>query len=564
MDDAPNIIKQYSKEVSSEERSELAREILEKRKEYRGLLEQKAKYESVVNEFEQEETGVQERIDEKSGAFLGKTRNVFSLRRDKGELKGVQTQKEIAQKEIDRLTKALYELDYSFDKSEKRGTFIPEVHTLLRTFYEKEQQKWRNAPYNKEDIKRYFDPEYLATLSIEDYEELMRRFPSQMVTHVTRQGVRDHTGHMYHTAGVGDHANGFEEIVSEGILRSPLSVYLKDGLTSKAIEKILQLEQVETKEEALKILDKITNDVQLGGSYADKNAVHFACEEVADSYYGSETGNEIFIVFPSALVASQYFFQGEIHEGGSGYWNDKWVWDKDGKGMDINAGIVFIPAEAQVDPQTGSRYQIEDGKAEVNEDHVQQMQSFFDAPGFIETAQKITEAMEKALYETSGKKQRDLEKDIEKKIRASLVRDFGVEDKRVQDAILDYKSLQVHLYRDTDDYETRKAVTIAEALKKQGVYYREAAETVSSEEYWGKYFRTHADKKPSKIVYYKGTDPTKALREWNPAANKSEDPNIGFPERRTEASKSAVAIKGMDNFTSLARGVIDEYYRIAV
>jgi hypothetical protein len=563
VDEIPNIIKQYSKEVSSTERAELAREILKKRKEYRSLLEQKAEHESAVDEFGREETGVQERIDEKSGAFLGKARNVFSLRRDKGELKGVQTQKEIAQKEIDRLTEALYELDCSFDTSEKRGTDIPEVYSLLRSFYRKEQQKWQNAQYNKEDIQRYFDPEYLATLSIEDYEELMIRFPSHMVTHVTRQGIRDHTRHIFHTAGVGEHTNGFEEIVSDGILRSPLSVYLKDGLTREAIEKILHLDDMGTKEEALKRLDTITGDAQLDGSYADKNSVHFACEDVADAYYGSETGNEIFIVFPSALIASQYYFQGEICEEGGGYWNDKWVWDKDGKGMDINAGIVFIPAEAKVDPKTGSRYQVENGAAIVNKDHVQQMNDFFEATQFIDTSQKIMKAIQEASQQEpleQRKRDRIIQENLEP-FRTMLVSDFGIEDKRVQDAILDYTTLNdIRIHKDSEDYKTTKESTITVKLKKQGVYFREAKETVSSQKYWEKYFHTHSDKKPSKIVYYQGANPTKALSAWIPRFNKSEDPNIGFPERRIVGSSSAIATKGMENFESLAKEVIDEYY----
>ncbi|MDP7068945.1 MAG: hypothetical protein QF815_00325, partial [Candidatus Peribacteraceae bacterium] len=73
-------------------------------------------------------------------------------------------------------------------------------------------------------------------------------------------------------------------------------------------------------------------------------------------------------------------------------------------------------------------------------------------------------------------------------------------------------------------------------------------------------FHTHSDKKPSKIVYYQGANPTKALSAWIPRFNKSEDPNIGFPERRIVGSSSAIATKGMENFESLAKEVIDEYY----
>ena len=119
------------------------------------------------------------------------------------------------------------------------------------------------------------------------------------------------------------------------------------------------------------------------GSYMDKMAIHFATEEVADCYYGAEKGNEIFIAYPSAYIASQYYFQGKLNAGDSGYWNDQWVWANEERGIDLNTGLVFIPEEARVDRETGSRYELDENKNPVIDKALQEGISFSEAKNKI-------------------------------------------------------------------------------------------------------------------------------------------------------------------------------------
>jgi hypothetical protein len=89
-----------------------------------------------------------------------------------------------------------------------------------------------------------------------------------------------------------------------------------------------------------------------------------------------------------------------------------------------------------------------------------------------------------------------------------------------------------------------------------------AENTVSSREYWEKHFQENPDQRPSKIVYYSGGDPSRALNEWrekNGIVKQTKDPTYGFAEHHV-ADNSAEANMGKDRFASLARKVIDDRF----
>jgi hypothetical protein len=68
--------------------------------------------------------------------------------------------------------------------------------------------------------------------------------------------------------------------------------------------------------------------------YAADTSVHMAKELVANSTYGGETDNEIFYIFPSDVIASQFDYASnaspdlreKMHEE---KWNDIFVWPND-------------------------------------------------------------------------------------------------------------------------------------------------------------------------------------------------------------------------------------------
>ena len=189
-----------------------------------------------------------------------------------------------------------------------------------------------------------------------------------MVTHVSRRGVRDHFG-SFHQGGLYEYHNGFDALLETKRFKSGLGVKLEQDTKDAYVAESLKLEERASREEALSQVDRIVNETGWS-SFADHSAVHFATEAVADAYYGTERGNEHFVDLPSVLIAAQYEFGGYHGQGlekasGDFQRNDLWVWEKDKEGIPIDAGVVFLPADTQVDPETGSRYALTENKQAV-------------------------------------------------------------------------------------------------------------------------------------------------------------------------------------------------------
>ncbi len=336
MEKPPQFIKEFSKEKSPEERQQAAQEIKAKRAEHfaekrtqterQGELQQATSERELALAEKLEAVGkLENEITELSTSRLGKISNYFQLRKLRADVA-------VGQRTYDKLKQQQdIEIAEGRGTSEKLGSeetppALQEAKAMLGNFYKDQKQKWAKSEYTKEDITKYFSEENLASLSLEDYALLLKRFPREIVAHVTRQGIRDHLGLIDHRAGAGAYADGFMKMIEDGRLRSPLGVYLVEGEKEQAIARFLHLDNFKTKEEAMGHLATLTSERQGGaGSYADRMAVHFATEEVVDTYYGSEKGNEIFVAYPSAYIASQYYFSGQLNESGGGYWNDQWV-----------------------------------------------------------------------------------------------------------------------------------------------------------------------------------------------------------------------------------------------
>jgi len=584
MEKEPRFIKEFSKEQSPEERRQAAEQIKAKRAEYfaekrtkierqRELQESITERERALVEMLNEINALEAEIERLSSSGLSKLMNYFKLRKLRADLVvGQRTYEELKQQQ----EQALGELKVLSEQlsSEETPPALQEAREMLRKFYRRQKEKWANSEYTKEDITRYFSEEHLASLSLEDYVLLLKRFPSEMVTHVTRQGIRDHIGMIYHTVDVGAYADGFMKMVEDGRLRSPLGVYLVESAKEEAIAKFLKLDRFKTREEAMAYLEKITNPQRQGepGSYADKMAVHFATEEVADAYYGSERGNEIFIAYPSAYIASQYYFNGQLTEGGGGYWNDQWVWANEERGMDLNAGIIFIPEEARVDRNTGSRYELDENKNPmINVDYKAALQRVVDSPDFYDFADRVMEITGKLTQRWDElnltEQNRELLKQLEP-FRQRLEREFGITDPRLQFTILDYQTLfglEVHKKLkekgQEDPFNSIDSI-IEGALEREGILYREAKDTISSKEFWENYFSQRPNKRPAHIVYYKGKDPTQALREWQERhglCKKAKSKDLGFKERMIPRT-APEATAGLERFRSIAIKVIEDYF----
>lgn len=583
MEKPPQFIKEFSKEESPEERQKAAQEIRAKRAEHFAekhtqterqteLQQATSERERVLAEQLESVSNLENEITELSTSRLGKILNYFQLRKLRADVAvGQRTYDELKQQQDTEVA----EQQAISEKlgSEETPPALQEAKAMLTNFYKGQKEKWARSEYTKEDITENFSEERLASLSLEDYALLLKRFPEEMVAHITRQGIRDHIGHMYHTASEGVYADGFMKMVEDGRLRSPLGVYLVDGEKEQAIARFLHLDNFKTREEALDYLGTLVSERQGdAGSYVDRMAVHFATEEVADCYYGSEKGNEIFVAYPSAHIASQYYFSGQLNESGGGYWNDQWVWANEEKGMDLNAGLVFIPEEAKVDRKTGSRYELdENGNPIKNSEYQDAYRRVADSPDFHDFANQVMEITGKLNQSWDSPnllpKNRELLERLEP-FRLRLEQEFSITDRRLQMAILNYRNLfsldiQKRNQEEGRDDPFHSVDSVIEgAMKEEGILYAEAKDVISSKEFWEARFAENPVKRPSKVVYYKGSSPTRALFEWRDAQGirkKAKDKDIGFSERHIERN-APQATAGLDRFKILAEKVIEDHF----
>ena len=545
---APQFIKQFSKQESPEERTRLAREIREKRSENfaanKELGEKNGELQKKIADIKE----LEELIADLSGTGLSRLMNYFKLRNLQAQLSGERN-------------------DYI--DSQKDKIILPDMmepKKMLDNFYAGEKKKWENSPYSKEDIEINFSEEHLSSLSLEDYALLMKRFPNQMVAHVTRQGVRDHTGMLWHTKGEGEFHNGFVKMMEDGRLRSPLGIALVEKEKEKAMEIFLHLDKFSSKDEALENLEKYTREDQGNhyegvGEYVDSMSIHFATEQVADRLYGGEKGNEFFFAIPSAQIASQYYFNGQLRDSSGGQRNDQWVWANEEKGININSGLVFIPEKIQVSKENGSKYELDENKnRKVYQENIEDLKRLMKYDDLNDLV--------KSLQRTAGETGKNLSE-----LNIELREKCGIQNEKLANYMISNPKLMSNLenlsnayYFVDDDEVERLNQKVDERLKnildEGDILYEMAKDATPAKDYWENYFNNHPEQRPSKIVYYNG-DPTTALENWqikNGLKKRSDREDLGF-EERSVSRDSSHATAGMGRFKAIAEKVIDDYYQ---
>ena len=270
-------------------------------------------------------------------------------------------------------------------------------------------------------------PEALAQLSTEEYVRLWQHLSPHYMSHVTRQGVRDHSEMREHTAGMGEFQNGFMSALKGGKRLAPWSQLhdgfnISDGITANDVRKVLGKElwgdQARFKAEEVRrraaenvlaknkflrdefgnSTDKLVADddgylkkladaefaslcideLPMEGNkptnmdpWINKTSVHMAHDDVLSDYYGGESGNEVFFIFPTDVIRTQFFINNQStpylysrhvnrsHDARRN--NDSAVheyanYDGLGHELTIDAGLVFLPKSTKVDRATGSKY----------------------------------------------------------------------------------------------------------------------------------------------------------------------------------------------------------------
>lgn len=621
----PGFIKEFSKKHDSARRAELAGEIRAERKVYfdrqKGLKGQRAEQGEEVDTKEinlakqaKRLQQLEDQLTRLSESWFGRAWNFFKIRGLRSKAKTTQEGYEKALQESNTQKELLEAVTEELVAPGVPPEF-EQARRMVNSFYAGQKEKWANTPYNKEDLVHYFSENHLAKLTLAEYALLLKRFPGEMVAHVTRQGIRDHLGHGDHTLGLDQFVASFVEILKDMRLKSPFGVHLEEGLKEEAVARCLGLGVfIHSREQAEGYLRQILRPTGGPSSYADKLSVHFAAEEVADLYYGSEKGNEIFFAFPSVYIASQfYFLASTLVEGSRSYWNDQWVLSRDGQGMDLNSGLIFIPKSALVDRQTGSRYKLnQELNPVVNKRYIDTINRVVESEEFdkfsaevdaiqIEHEEQINDILRQKMddfrFQYGGQELKHRLLELQTQTRSQLAPllseklkpyidllqgKFDITDQQLIDVLTDHRML-ARLQQGKES--VRKGYTdpfgkpytldffASECLRNKAILFELAENPISSQEYWESYFQTYPDLKPARVVYYEGDDPTRTLQQWkreNGIVNraKGEKDRFGFEEHYAsslegeELEKTLQEVTGFDptRFESIAREVIDKYF----
>lgn len=166
--------------------------------------------------------------------------------------------------------------------------------------------------------------------------------------------------------------------------------------------------------------------------YPDITATHLAAQMVSDEYYGGERGNEVFFVYPSDVLASQYAFTfngGEkdfTRPQSETKWNDVFVWtDPNNLGVPVDSGIVFLPEKTPVDPETGSKYASEIKVVDGQEKRVM-IEDTTLVSSFIEWGKKMDDQSTLKQAFTAYKDERNYhrQEDLKENCLAAFVREL--------------------------------------------------------------------------------------------------------------------------------------------
>ena len=455
---------------------------------------------------------------------------------------------------------------------EKQKSEIPDPRKTIEEYKEKALL----VPLTNEQKRELLKPEVLAELSMPEYISLWRRLNPNFLTHVTRQGFRDHNGMVYHSSGIGEFSARFTTILDDNKQLRPIMEIR--GLLSRDDNTIRELisKSVLTasdEAEALTRFDSFINhSIASAPAYPDRTSIHFAVEDVLNTYYGAEDGNEVFFVFPTDVIASQRTFgcEGRVNLNSSGDYpsaNNLFVWgpvESEGN-LSLDAGIVFLPKSKVVDPSTGSKFASEarfvNGKVELKLIEDSELVNKFvtwgttlnDESGIIQAASRVN--MREITTET-------------------FIHEIADELAKIgmgQDAIngiLKHKGLFHLLYCwNSSRPNERTSEIFSKILDDSHARWKRVETGVSSEEYWKGYFENNPEKKPKHVVFYDG-DPNSALLRFQrdnyiqrTPAHINEGPALGFADHSvTDMKKDPRANPGYADLMERGKRIIHSYY----
>lgn len=529
-------VRTITKEHDADGRTTLAQQALELRKN--------------AQQLSTEMRNTSQQVEQRSGNILVRLKDKLNIRDDK-----------------------LVTLQEKLLRLQEQEGDLPDARKLIESYYENA----KNTPLSNEEKRELLKPEVLAQLTTEEYIALWRRLNPYFLAHVTRQGFRDHNAMVYHTGGMQEYHDGFVGVMQDGkLIRPPFAV---EGLTDRSEESVRKfmgnwIVEAPNEDEARKRFDNLLNwTLASAPKYPDKIAVHFTTQLVANEYYGGETGNEVVFAFPSDTIASQNHFAFNGWEKdftrpqSETKWNDVFIWPNtvDNPGVAVDAGIVFLPENIQVDRETGSKYasevrEVEGVQKRVMVENTSIVGSYTEWASQLKNNDNLMDLIARYYDERDYRRQQSLRYQLNDLCRDELTK-VGLDKDAIEMVLPKLTSALVLWRRDISLENALKALT------ESGSQWQRATNTISAREYWEKYFEQHPELRPKHIVYYDG-DPTSAIHGFirkngigKADTSDKEGDLLGFDNHHvTNMSEHPVSTSGYNELVEIGHRIIKDHF----
>ncbi len=461
---------------------------------------------------------------------------------------------------------------------------LPDPKKMIEAYYEKVAE----TPLTNQEKRDLLKPEVLSQLSTDEYIALWKRLNPYFLSHVTRQGFRDHNAMYYHNAGRGDFFDGFKRILeTDKALKSPLAsrgVSVDDEASVRIWQKEMGFLEFSDGIVAKKEFERyLRGEIEQGflPGYQDKTAIHLGVETVLDSEYGAEIDNEIFFVFPTDIIASQndFFVRREDcglvrHPTEDRGRNDVLVWTSGGnQSISIDTGVAFLPKDRLVDPETGSKY-----ASEFVEENGERKRVWIKEKDLIDSfgswLKQSLVNKESFLRKIVGQTKQVLTNrervEIYQEQLSGHLRNLGLPP-NLSDHISEY--LIFDKQAEIVNYESLSTDLVGEIVQKfetDGAFSRKMnQEGISAKDYWENFFSKNPNFRPKHIVYYNG-NPTSAIYRFQQEngigvadTSNAEGRLLGFDDRCViDIESDTRASRGYQELKDLGNKIITEHYAL--
>lgn len=444
---------------------------------------------------------------------------------------------------------------------------LPDPKKMIEAYYEKMSE----TALTNEEKRELLKPEALADLSTQEYVALWKRLNPYFISHTTRQGFRDHFGMIYHSGGMSEYHNGFVGILQdEKSLRPPFAVESLRARDEASVRKFMGdwVLKAETEEQARERFNTLMHfSLASAPKYPDKTAVHFMTEIVGNQYYGGESNNEFFFIFPADVIASQYTYAFNGWEKdftrpqSEQKWNDVFVWPQslENPKVMVDSGLAFIPKNTMVDRKTGSKYESELQVVDGVEKKV--MIEDFDLKQRFETwAESLTDESVVVRGSELAIGRNDLKN--YQQILFTELNKIGFDEEGVN-SILNNLYMSLGQKVETSQFKSN----LMSAWKESTAKYLRAKDKVRSEDYWEDYFSQQPELRPKHLIYYDGS-PTRAVDNFirengigRADVSKEEGKLLGFDDNMVlDMVNDPRPNRGHDELLSIGYRIIKEEF----